>query len=58
MPTVYFDKEACKFFSAFADGNDSDSTSSEECYQNTEIGENAHLYYGMNEPYYNKQTVF
>ncbi|XP_067260774.1 uncharacterized protein [Chanodichthys erythropterus] len=32
------------------DGNDSDSTSSEECYQNTEIGENALLYYGEESP--------
>ncbi|XP_016396490.1 T-cell differentiation antigen CD6-like [Sinocyclocheilus rhinocerous] len=32
------------------DGNDSDSTSSEECYQNTEIDENAFHHYGEESP--------
>ncbi|XP_042628906.1 T-cell differentiation antigen CD6-like isoform X2 [Cyprinus carpio] len=32
------------------DGNDSDSTSSEECYQNTEMDENAHHHYGEESP--------
>ncbi|XP_056331074.1 T-cell differentiation antigen CD6 [Danio aesculapii] len=32
------------------DGNDSDSTSSEECYQNIEIDENAFLHYGEESP--------
>ncbi|KAK7158083.1 hypothetical protein R3I93_009320 [Phoxinus phoxinus] len=32
------------------DGNDSDSTSSEECYQNTEIDDNACLRYGEESP--------
>ncbi|XP_016147952.1 T-cell differentiation antigen CD6-like [Sinocyclocheilus grahami] len=32
------------------DGNDSDSTSSEECYQNTEIAENAFHHYGEESP--------
>ncbi|XP_073703803.1 uncharacterized protein [Garra rufa] len=32
------------------DGNDSDSTSSEECYQNTEIDENALHHYGEESP--------
>ncbi|XP_026083490.1 T-cell differentiation antigen CD6-like isoform X2 [Carassius auratus] len=32
------------------DGNDSDSTSSEECYQNTEMDENAYHHYGEESP--------
>ncbi|XP_050988082.1 uncharacterized protein DDB_G0271670 isoform X1 [Labeo rohita] len=32
------------------DGNDSDSTSSEECYQNTEINDNALHHYGEESP--------
>ncbi|XP_016315634.1 T-cell differentiation antigen CD6-like isoform X1 [Sinocyclocheilus anshuiensis] len=32
------------------DGNDSDSTSSEECYQNTEMDENAYPHYGEENP--------
>uniref|UniRef100_UPI00403D9844 T-cell differentiation antigen CD6 isoform 13 precursor n=1 Tax=Danio rerio TaxID=7955 RepID=UPI00403D9844 len=32
------------------DGNDTDSTSSDECYQNTEIDENAFLHYGEESP--------
>ncbi|KAK2902740.1 hypothetical protein Q8A67_007453 [Cirrhinus molitorella] len=32
------------------DGNDSDSTSSEECYQNTEIDDNAFRHYGEESP--------